>query len=412
MADPLTSSPFPSRRDVLRTAAATLGATAFVAGIPITLAQGVSGKPLIIILLQGGLDGLALTPPVQDPDYREMRGRLALSPPGRKGGIIDLDDDIGLHPAAAELVRFWRAGQLRIAPAVATSYRGEDATVAQAMLQGGLDEPSLAPNSGWLYRAIQAAAPATPPGAAIAVGGPLPLILKGESDVGSVWESPDLPRKRPGFFSKAATLYTADPALNEALTTGLTARGASLVALSEQDQTIRESGQSPHGFPAIAWRLADAMRTENGPNVAVIELNGWDSFRQQGASGGALARNIGSLAGGLSIFADRLGELWEDTAVLVVSAHGRTVEPNASGGTDIGTATSWLLLDGSLSSARTIGIQPKISRDALLEGGGIAPTVDARGFLAAVLKRHWRLSDAVLSKTVFPGQPFTMPVDF
>lgn len=403
-----------TRRGFLTAASITaLSTAALQAGVPIALAQGFRDRPLIVILLRGGLDGLALSPPVNDPDYRKVRGRLALAPPGIRGGVVDLSDDLALHPAAADLSRFWRAGQMKIAPAIATPYRGTDPQIAEAMLEGGFDEASLVPKAGWLNRAIRAVEDDRAKSSVISVGGPVPLLLKGDAlNNAQRWQPSNLPQQRRGFFAKASTLYGTDPVLAQALDAGTAARGAALAEQSDAERAVAEMGQPAAFFPNIAWRLAEAMQDTNGPGVAVIELTGWHTLRQQGAAGGALARRIGYLAGGITVLADRLGDRWSDTAVLVLSAHGRSARPNASGGTDIGIATTWMLIGGAVGGAAKIGQSPGLAQDALLEGGSIAPTTDGRGFLAATLEAHWGLSGSVLSSTVFPGRPFSILSDF
>jgi uncharacterized protein (DUF1501 family) len=61
------------------------------------------------------------------------------------------------------------------------------------------------------------------------------------------------------------------------------------------------------------------MRSEGGPEVAVIEANGWDTHANQGGARGALAQRLAGLDKALRALKDRLGPLWQQTAVLVVT---------------------------------------------------------------------------------------------
>jgi len=61
----------------------------------------------LLIGLRGGLDGLTAMPPVGDPDYQLMRGKLALN----VEDVLPLDGFFGLHPSLAHLHRSFHAGE-------------------------------------------------------------------------------------------------------------------------------------------------------------------------------------------------------------------------------------------------------------------------------------------------------------
>ena len=63
---------------------------------------------LVLVILRGGLDGLAAVPPYAEPAYAQLRGPLALGPPGTDGGALDLDGTFGLHPALTKAAAHFR----------------------------------------------------------------------------------------------------------------------------------------------------------------------------------------------------------------------------------------------------------------------------------------------------------------
>lgn len=69
---------------------------------------------LVPVFLRGGADGLGLVVPFGDAEYYRLRPRIAVSPPGRTDGALDLDGFFGLHPRMAPLVPWWRRGHLAI----------------------------------------------------------------------------------------------------------------------------------------------------------------------------------------------------------------------------------------------------------------------------------------------------------
>jgi len=52
-------------------------------------------KRLVVVLLRGGMDGLAAMAPYGDAAYRRQRGDLALASPGEEDGLIDLYGFLG-----------------------------------------------------------------------------------------------------------------------------------------------------------------------------------------------------------------------------------------------------------------------------------------------------------------------------
>ena len=68
-------------------------------------------KTLVAIFLRGGMDGLNFIVPFKDPGYYQARRNLALSEPGKDGGVVDLDGFFGLHPRAAALAPLFQKGQ-------------------------------------------------------------------------------------------------------------------------------------------------------------------------------------------------------------------------------------------------------------------------------------------------------------
>ena len=98
----------PTRRSVLATGA-TLTLLAPFARL--AAAGATSEARFVLVILRGGLDGLAAVPPYAEPRYAELRGPLALGAPGSEGGALDLDGTFGLHPALTNLHEWYRAGE-------------------------------------------------------------------------------------------------------------------------------------------------------------------------------------------------------------------------------------------------------------------------------------------------------------
>jgi uncharacterized protein (DUF1501 family) len=398
----------PPTLDRRRVLALGAGAALALSVDRVALARSPKDRPLIVILLRGGLDGQALLPAYADPFYPTTRGALALPPPGEIGGIPDLDGQIGLHPLAESLLPFWTRGELAVAPAVASPYRGRSHVEAQNVLESGLAAHDPSAQSGWLNRALAAAGASGAP--AVAMGDGLPLILRGPAAAAPFGPSA-LPPHGPGFLARVAALYAEDPLFSEIFTLAVRARDREAAMLGPEHGAANAMGARPVGFAVLAERVGEMLATPDGPGVAVIEVGGWDTHRNQGTVEGPLARRIASLAEGLAALAEALGEAWSKSLVVAIGEFGRAAAPNETSGTDHGTGGAALVLGGGLSRAARLGAAPSLAPEDLLEGRDVAPTLDSRALFKGVLARHWGLSRADLDNRVFPGSGDVAPIE-
>src|SRR5437016_3241837 len=132
---------------------------------------------MLVIVLRGGLDGLAAVAPVGDPDWVALRGERALILSGQTPGR-PLDSFFALNPAMPNLHRLYAAGHATIVHAAATPYRERSHFDGQDVLESGLPKPGAA-ESGWLNRAFGAIEPEAriDRKGALAVGPVTPLVV-------------------------------------------------------------------------------------------------------------------------------------------------------------------------------------------------------------------------------------------
>src|ERR1700679_3433180 len=90
-----------------------------------------SKRKLVVIICRGAMDGLSVSPPVGDPNYRALRGEIAIAGFDQPNGALKLDDTFGLHPKLTTVHALAMKGQARIAPAVATPDRARSHFEAQ-----------------------------------------------------------------------------------------------------------------------------------------------------------------------------------------------------------------------------------------------------------------------------------------
>src|SRR5438270_6162016 len=180
----------PTRRDLL------LGSGILFAWAAVPRIARAEGRDprLLVIVLRGALDGLAVSAPVGDPDWGKLRGDKGLAVEGATPAL-PLDGFFALNPAMSNFHRLYGAGQATIVHAVATPYRERSHFDGQDVLESGLAKPGAA-DTGWLNRALAILEPGGPvdPSSrrAFAVGPITPLVVRGPAPVLS-WVPPKLP---------------------------------------------------------------------------------------------------------------------------------------------------------------------------------------------------------------------------
>ena len=360
---------------------------------------------LVLIILRGGLDGLAAVPPYAEPRYAQLRGPLALAKPGTDGGALDLDGTFGLHPALTNLHAMYRAREALVLHAAATPYRDRSHFDAQNVLEAGSVAPSGA-DGGWLNRALAALEDAGDPRQAVALAESVPLVLRGELAVTS-WAPSRLPVPGDDLLVRLRKLYwAADPALAQSLYDALEVR-AIVGDTSEQ----RMDGRAGLSVAPLASSAARFLRSADGPRIAVLDAGGWDTHANQGAAQGVLAQRLRGLDEGLEMLKSGLGAHWQQTTVLVVTEFGRAAAANGTRGTDHGTAGCAFVVGGAVAGGRVLGDWPGLAARDLHEGRDLRATTDLRALFKAVLHERFGVGEAALARTVFPASDSLAPLE-
>jgi uncharacterized protein (DUF1501 family) len=396
------------------------GALAASAAIPNALFAYTGGSArLVVVILRGALDGLAAVPPYADPDYLGLHRELAIAAPGVADGALPLDHTFGLHPSFAFLHERYAAGELVVFQAVASPYRDRSHFDGQNVLENGLTKP-IGTADGWLNRALSGLprGPGRSGERAVAISQNIPLILRGDAPV--ISKSPQAtPDVDEDLLARLADLYSKDDwfsaRLSEAVQTeAMSAKpDAAMATEPATAMSANATAMKPAGadrVSAVTRMAATLMRSEGGPEVAVIEATGWDTHANQGGAKGALAQRLAGLDRSLATLAEELGPLWGQTAVLVVTEFGRTAAMNGTRGTDHGTGGCAFLAGGAVRGGRVIADWPGLARTALLDGRDLRPTLDLRSVFKAVLDEHLRVDAKTLSTRIFPDSSGARPL--
>ncbi|MBS0221241.1 MAG: DUF1501 domain-containing protein [Proteobacteria bacterium] len=392
-----------SRRAIIFGGAGALFAWGFMPRI--AHASGARDPRLVVIILRGALDGLTAVPPIGDPGYRALREQIAFTFDG-PNKALPLDSFFGLHPSMPNFARFYRMRQAAVVHASATAYRDRSHFDGQDVLESGYATPGHT-DSGWLNRLLAslpkgdrvASASAT---CGLAVGANAPLVIRGPAPVLG-WAPATLKSADPELPARLSDLYAhSDPLfaklLAEGIQTGKIASGL--------DMKARGGPGDPTGMEQMAAGAARLLAEPNGPRVAALAFEGWDTHAQEL---GRLARLLAGLDGAFAAFEKEMGPAWKDTVIVAVTEFGRTAHVNGTQGTDHGTGTVMFLAGGAVRGGRVIANWPGLRSNQLRDGRDLAATTDMRAILKGVAVDLFGASPAALSRSVFPGSDAVAP---
>lgn len=392
----------------------------------VTLASAPWQERLVVIILRGAMDGLDVVRPVGDPAFAGLRTTDLLG----EAPSLPLDGFYALHPALADLMPLWQAGELAFAHAVATPYRNKRSHFdGQDILEAGtgLDVRVSSVRDGWLNRMLQAV-PGLSGETAYAVGRDEMKVIEGRADV-LKW-APDtrltLSQQSRLLFEQ---VYHDDPLFQEASAEAMTivdkleaeaaAAGSAEMASGGMDhggmddtgamarmdkmggmEDEAEKGRARRPSEAAKLAAFTAARLREETRIAAFSISGWDTHRNQRP---VLRRQLAELSEAIRTLRHRLGADWGRTAVLAMTEFGRTVRENGTKGTDHGTGGALLLAGGAIRGGRVYGRWPGLADGDLYQHRDLMPTADVRAYAAWAMRGLYGLDRSLLENKIFPG---------
>ena len=334
-----------------------------------------SDKRLLVVLLRGGMDGLAAIPPLGDKNLSKIRKDVLVQ------GANDLDGFFGIHPNLKFLESEYQTGNAAFVHATSFPYTGRSHFDGQNIMETG-SEQAYAVTSGWVGRAMNAAGFSS-----LAVSLPIPIILRG-NDVNSNYFPTNFVKATQKQYAEVEKMWKSDSQLNGML------------------KDIRKRDEIKHGRGDtidLVGFAASQMHKPNGPRVGLLEIDGFDTHALQGNEQGDHAELLEDLDNILRVFKRRMGSLYDDTVIVTVTEFGRTAFENGTQGTDHGWASSMILAGGLVNGKQVVSDWPGLSKQNLFEDRDLKMTIDARDVYAEVVKTVFNLEDDVISEHVFLG---------
>ena len=360
-----------------------------------------AGRQLVVVLLQGGPDGLSVAAPVADPLYAALRPTTAL--PADCGGV-ELGSGFMLHPALSALAPLFANKQLALVPACALPGQGSSHGPALAQFAAGTPAAQARRTAaGWLGRL------------ALALAGERSQMLvacRSEAYDGAPHYTmmapgrgealPGLPVEDQALFAAAGRLYAeTGGALGKAFAAGREDRQEVLAKLLEESRRAAGGAiPAPH-FAAFGQRFGRELAKRRDAALGFISVGGFDTHSGQGAAKGYLADRLRETGQGLAGMLAGLGPAAEDTVIVALGEFGRSARENAFGGTDNGLGGVVLVLGGPVAGGRMYGEWPGLAGHRLAEGRDVAVATDWRDVVAPIAVRHLGLPEKKLGD-VFP----------
>ncbi|MDH3441247.1 MAG: DUF1501 domain-containing protein, partial [Gammaproteobacteria bacterium] len=275
-----------SRRELMR----YMGMGAVAGSLPsITYAGADTDVRLVLFILRGAVDGLALAPPYGESQYRGLRGDLAIDQSG-SNGMQKLDGMFGLHPSFKNTYNMYQDREALVIHAAASPYRERSHFDGQDVLENGAAKVGSMRN-GWLNRAIGPLGGSLGSEPAIALAQNTPLVLRGDNAVTS-WAPSQLPDAGEDTLRRIESLYANDEFFATRFQQALSSQD---IAGDMPGMNGRRRNGEQEQWKQLATSAAKFLTAPDGPQIAVLEAGGWDTHANQGAATGYLANRFTAL---------------------------------------------------------------------------------------------------------------------
>ena len=366
-----------NRRDFLKTTAAT---SLYFAGFGLPSYASQKKKNLVIIMLQGGMDGLCAVPIKNDKNFEKLRSKINLD------RTLKLTSDFDLHPALENFKSCWDQNTASVFHATSIPYKERSHFEGQNLMMTGGRVP-YKHKTGWLGRGMKLAGLK---GNGLALSLPMPLLIRGVPLNDNYYPiRSSLPNK--------GILNIIEEEFNQYVEKDLSAT-LSMV------RKRKFNSYSGNNNSSLALEAGKQLADPNGPRVAVFQVEEFDTHAAQGGVHGTHAdclREYDQIVKGLKT---SLGTVFKDTLILTLTEFGRTIKQNGGNGTEHGYGTAVLMAGGLIKKSEVHGDWPGLKRKELFQGRDLNSTMDARSIYASAMSTVFDFDFKRIQKDVFWGE--------
>lgn len=388
------SEMFLSRRQFLEVAG---GALALSTMSPMWLRLGAAGaepapaagRKLLVLLMEGGNDGLNTVVPYGQSAYFEKRKTIAYKPEQ----ILRLPDstEVGLAPELAKLAKLYEARKVGIVQGVGYDDPNLSHFASMDIWQTGRPKHDVA--TGWLGRYLDR----SPAGAsvirAVAIGNRLPTALVGAEQSGvavpsfngfTFFDGSDADPASEPYRLHEAFLQFGEASLPDPPAQALLASQRHTVQAVRAIQKFADPKSKPPATLADQVSMAvKLLSSDLGVEIAFVSLGGFDNHAAQNSQHPKLLAQVDDAIERFMSDVAATGKAG-DYLLMTFSEFGRRVEEDGSTGTDHGTAAP-LFVVGDAVAGGLYGEQPSLT--ALDKNENLIRAVDYREVYSTVLDR-------------------------
>jgi len=366
-----------NRRDFLKTTAMT---SLYFAGFGLPSFASQNKKNLVVIMLQGGMDGLCAVPVKDDKNFQKLRSKINLDK------TLKLTSDFDLHPALENFKSLWDQNNASVFHATSIPYQERSHFEGQNLMMTGGRVP-YKHKTGWLGRGMNLAGLT---GNGLALSLPMPLLIRGVPLNDNYYPiRSSLPNKGLLNIIEGEFEQYSESDLSATLSM-VRKRKFNSYAGKNNSSLAREAGKQ--------------LSNPNGPRVAVFQVEEFDTHAAQGGVHGTHAdclREYDQILRGLKA---SMGSAFKDTLILTLTEFGRTIKQNGGNGTEHGYGTAILMAGGLIKKSEVHGDWPGLKKKELFQGRDLNATVDARSIYASAMSTVFDIDFKRVQKEVFWGE--------
>ena len=366
-----------NRRDFLKTTAMT---SLYFAGFGLPTFASQNKKNLVVIMLQGGMDGLCAVPVKDDKNFQKLRSKINLDK------TLELTSDFDLHPALENFKSLWDQNNASVFHATSIPYKERSHFEGQNLMMTGGRVP-YKHKTGWLGRGMKLAGLK---GNGLALSLTMPLLIRGvplNDNYYPIMSS--LPNK--------GLLNIIEGEFDQYSENDLSAT----LSMVKKRKFNSYAGQNNS---SLAREAGKQLSDPNGPRVAVFQVEEFDTHAAQGGVHGTHAdclREYDQILRGLKA---SMGSAFKDTLILTLTEFGRTIKQNGGNGTEHGYGTAVLMAGGLIKKSEVHADWPGLKRKELFQGRDLNATVDARSIYASAMSTVFDVEFERIKKDIFWGE--------
>jgi len=357
-------------------------ASVFLTGINFSSkALGQNKKNLIVISLRGGMDGLTAVPVIGDKNLKKKRKKLILEE------TLKLNSDFALHPKLHTFHDLWKNDQATFVHATSIPYTGRSHFDGQNLMESGGKIP-YKEKTGWLGRGMMAT---NQIGEGLALTLPLPLLLRGVPLNDNYYPAKgSLPSKT--VLETLSSSYKENGEINLQMIMDI---------IQKRPLSMMLAGKGGRNHRSLAKETAKLLNLNNGPSVAVFDLDGFDTHAAQGSNYGRHADHLKEINDIVEELRKNLGDSFNHTLILTLTEFGRTIKQNGGNGTEHGWGSAILMAGGLLKKAQVHTDWPGLKNKDLFEGRDLRSTLDSRAVYLSAMAVCFNTDPEKLRRNVF-----------